>query len=1172
MALVAANPAGKNNGQHMPHRPSGVDNAFDEPPVVRLLGSVEVTGDDGRTISLSPQAARLFALLAASGTSVSKSQIAEHVTGTTSDASAVRTAVSRLRSVVGSLVVRTDDGYRLDIAPNDSDIGRFRELLRVSSVSQGGARAGALRRAIELWRGNPFGAYSEEHWALARSVELRTLYSTAVEDLAEELLSSGDPGGAIAVLRPHLVEHTLEERPVALLMRALAADGRLAEALEEFQRLRQALDEIGLVPSGDLRRLEHDVLRTHERPETPEGNGPEQPAGRVSIVFTDVVDSTRLWASSAVAMSASLELHDRLLGQVFSDHRGYVFARLGDGIGLAFTNCEDAVRSAVAAQKALGAADWPGPRLHVRIGITVGEPELRDGIYFGDPVNLASRLTAAANGGQVIVSSAVREESSFEGRDLGEHHLREIMAPHHVWQVGADEHPPLQARSVLPVRIPQPRHELLGRADELEAVIRLMQESPLVTLTGAGGSGKTALAIVAAKTSAPSYPGGVYFVDLAPVESGADVLPAFAVATGTQASAGSIDRVVAALPYGAAIFVVDNCEHVLREVQEIVDRIVDRHGDVKVLATSREALQVDGERTLRVAPLDTSVGGPATALFFERAAAVRPNADLDDMNAVAKLCEQLDGMPLAIEMAAARRRSMSLDEILRRLDDRFRLLLGGTHRARRRQQTLEAVIAWSHDLLAANEQEFFRRLGVFSGDFDITAAAAVSDMDELTAANLIDSLLNKSLIDPVNTRGDSRYRLLESLRIFALDRLLEFDDPDDARDRHAAHYASRWNDPQTTTQEHRRQLADAQNMTAAFDWALEKGDAPQTVAKLVAMGGPIGALVERRWAAPGAGRLVRQITAVARSEPLREVPELLVPFVASSAIGSFASFTNDLELRSAVEDLDRLAWTTIDVMKRPDFRSPSPSCGLLLIHLSHHLLPERAGEAHRWAQQFTRSNDFSVRAMARFVVETALTFLDPSNPTIDPLRLLGDGIPEGPWINAIAANAAYLSVLTGRAEQAAGLLQSANNHATPGSISDLNRLVGHVATALAFGQVPDAMTMLVDQIEDVPFGVPGRESTYIAMCAWARHLIGDSIRAQHLIDQTVKRLPQDYLLTCHVKSIIDQWPIGDFHARSVEWHNTHSMSGDVVARIEAMPALLAEEITFWGRRRPHIQR
>ncbi len=1169
---MAANPAENDNAQPLPHGPSGLEDAFDKLPVVRLLGPVEVTGDDGRTISLSPQAARLLALLAASGTPVSKSQIAEHVTGTASDASAVRTAISRLRSAVGSFVVRSDDGYRLDIAPSDSDIGRFRELLRVSSDSQGAARVEALRRAIELWRGDPFGAFSDEHWALARSVELRTLYSTAIEDLAEELVSSGDPGGAIAVLRPHLVEHTLEERPVAVLMRALAADGRLADALEEFQRLRQALDDIGLVPSGDLRRLERDVLRTHERPDTIDDHGPDQPAGRVSIVFTDIVDSTRLWASSADAMSASLELHDRLLSEVFSDHLGYVFTRLGDGIGVAFTNCDDAVRSCVAAQQALDAANWPGPRLHVRIGVTVGEPEARDGIYFGDPVNLARRLTAAANAGQIIVSSSVREESDFDGRDLGEHHLREIVAPHRIWQVGAGEYAPLQARSVVPVRLPQPRHELLGRADELEAVTTLMQKGSLVTLTGAGGCGKTALAIVAARESAPSYPGGVYFVDLASVESGAEVLPAFAVATGTQATSGSIDRVVAALPDGAAIFVVDNCEHVLREVQEIVDEIVDRHGDVKVLATSREALQVDGERTLRVAPLDTSIGGPATTLFFERAAAVRPDAEFDDVNAVAKLCERLDGMPLAIEMAAARRRSMSLDEILRRLDDRFRLLLGATRRARRRQQTLEAVIAWSHDLLAPDEQLFFRRLGVFSGDFDVTAAAAVSNVDELAAINLIDSLLNKSLIDPVNSLGDSRYRLLESLRIFALDRLLEFDDPEKARARHAAHYASRWNDPQTSTQEHRRQLADAPNMTAAFEWALEQGDAPLTVAKLAAIGGPIGALVERRWTTPGAGELVRKITAVARSEPLREVPELLVPFVASSAIGAFASFTNDVELRAAVEDLDTLAWTTADSMKREDFHSFNPSCGLLLLHLAHHLLPHHAEEAHRWAEEFSTSCDFPVSTMAQFVAEISLTFLNPADPTIDPLRLLGEKTPEGPWINAISANAAYVSVVSGRPEQATSLLKSAIDNATPGSMSDLNRLVGHVASTLAVGNVADATTLLVDQIDDVPFGVPGRESTYIALCAWARHLIGDSTRAQHLIDQTVKRLPQDYLLTCHVKSIIDHWPIGDFHERSVEWHNTHSMSGDVVARIEAMPALLAEEITFWGRRRPHNQR
>ena len=351
---------------------------------------------------------------------------------------------------------------------------------------------------------------------------------------------------------------------------------------------------------------------------------------------------------------------------------------------MAFAGCDNAVRSCVAVQHALGAADWPGPRLHVRMGVAVGEPEVRDRNYFGDVVNLAARLSAVANGGQIIASSEVREDAMFDGRDLGEHHLREITGPQHIWQVGTNEHPALQAESVVQVRVPQPRHTLIGRDDELEIVATRMREGRLITLTGAGGSGKTALAIAVARQSVPAYPGGVYFVDLAPIELGTEVLRTFADAIGTRSSVASIDGALDALPAGSALLVVDNCEHVLREVQEIVDQIVDRRGDVTVLATSREALQVDGESTLRVASLDTSAGGPATQLFVERTFVARPDAEPDDEQQVADLCERLDGMPLAIEMAAARRRSMSLDEIGRRLDDRFRLLSGGTRRARRR--------------------------------------------------------------------------------------------------------------------------------------------------------------------------------------------------------------------------------------------------------------------------------------------------------------------------------------------------------------------------------------------------------------------------------------------------------------------------------------------------------
>ncbi len=1133
------------------------------PPTLRVLGPVEVLDAHGRAIPLSPQAARLLALLAASPSPVDKSQIAEHVTETAPDASAVRTAVSRLRTAVGSFIRRTDAGYVLDLAADDSDVGRFRDLLRTASLSEGGTRRMALRQALELWRGEPFGVFAEEHWAIGRSVELRALRSTAIEELAEELLGCGEPGAAIALLRPHLVEHVLDERPVALLMRALAMNGKLAEGLAEFQRLSRSLAEAGLVPSGDLRRLEHELLGHNDGHLALRGG---QHLGRVALVFTDIVGSTRLWASSATLMSESLALHDRLLGEVFAAHDGYLFARLGDGVGVAFATCEDAVHASNAVQQALRAADWPGPRLDVRIGIAVGEPEARDQNYFGDSVNLAARLTAAAQGGQILVTSDVRDEVKFEGRDLGERYLRGVETPQRIWQIGLAEHAELQARSVVPIKLPETRHVLIGREDALETAAALMVQSRLVTLTGAGGSGKTALAVTLARKSVLAFPGGVYFVDLAPIEVDGGVAEAFARAVSKPANSGDIDRILGSLPTGKALLVVDNCEHVLQEVAAIVDQVLDRHADVAVLATSREALQVDGERTHRVASLDTSIDGAATQLFIERARAARPDADLKDKAGIADLCVRLDGMPLAIEMAAARLRSMSLDEVRSRLDDRFRLLSGGTRRARRRQQTLEAVLAWSHDLLTPAEQRFFRRLAVFNGGFYVEAAAAVNDVDVLTASDMVAALVNKSLVDVLATGGDSRYRLLESLRLFALDRLVDVDDPDDARRRHAAHYASGWSETMTTAQTHRRHLADEHNIMAAVDWARERGNSPLALAKLISLGGPIGALIERRWNDPGTAELVRQIITVAESEAIRRRPDLQVPFVAASAVGSFAAFTDDLELRDAVEHLDRLAGATTDLMKEPDFRSPSPSCALLLLHHAHHLLPSHAHECSLWAKQFEASHDYSIAAVARMITEISLTFLDPTSPEIDPARVLGTDTPEGPWANAIAANAAYLSVVAGRPEQASDLLNTVTDQ-IHGSMSDLNRLIGQAASALAGDRVADAMALLVDQIDDVPFGVPGRESTYLSVFAWARHLIGNATRAEHLISHTVKRLPQDYLLTCYVRSRIGDWPRDDFHRLAVQWHDDHSAKGDVVGRINAMPMLLAEEVAFWRARR-----
>ena len=611
----------------------------------------------------------------------------------------MRTALSRLRSAVGSRLVRTEAGYRLDIEPAATDVGQFLTLVHDARSSEGPQRIERLRRALDLWRGNPYGEFGDEHWALARSVELRTLKSQVVEDLAETLLGVDDPTAATALLRPHVINHEIDERPVGLLMRALAASGKLAEALREFARLSRSLRDVGLIPSGDLRRLEHELLRQHDRASVLDGDRPDQPTGHVALLFTDAV-------------------------------------------------------------------------------------------------NLAARLTAAANGDQIVASSDVRAAVSFDEQDLGEHQLRGVSEPHRIWQVGIADHPPLNAKSVVPVRLPQQRHAVIGREVELRSIATTIRQSRVVTLTGAGGSGKTALAIAAARESVLAFPAGVYFVDLAPIDVAAEVASAFASAIGLPPSSGSVYRMLEQLPDGDALLVIDNCEHLLDEIGPIVDRIVDRHDDITVLATSREALQVDGERTTRVASLDTSEGGSATRLFVERAVAARQDAAVDDQVAISELCTRLDGMPLAIEMAAARMRSMTLEEIGRRLDNRFRLLSGGTRRARRLQQTLEAVIAWSHDLLSASEQRCFRRLAVFHGGFFVDAVATVCGVDEGAAAELIDGLVSKSLIDIVTTQGDTRFRLLESIRLFALDRLVESDDPDDARSLHANHYADRWEDPQ----------------------------------------------------------------------------------------------------------------------------------------------------------------------------------------------------------------------------------------------------------------------------------------------------------------------------------------------------------------------------------------
>jgi predicted ATPase/class 3 adenylate cyclase len=543
------------------------------------------------------------------------------------------------------------------------------------------------------------------------------------------------------------------------------------------------------------------------------------PTGTVTFLFTDLEGSTRRWEQQPDAMQAALARHDVILRDAMGSHRGLVFSEMGDGIAAAFASASDAVAAAIEAQLGLGAEEWGEiGDLQARMGLHASVVELRaDGQYVNQPLNRCARLMAVAHGGQLVVSETV--ESLVRGAlppevglvDLGVHRLRDLDRPIGVFQATHPglrrEFPPLRSLDVLPGNLPEVRTPLVGRQREVREVAGLLESDRLVTLTGVGGVGKTRLALQVAAEVLDRFPDGVWLVGLAPIRDSALVPDTIAAAVGVRDQPGRslVEVLCEALEHRCLLLVLDNCEHVISAVAQIADRLLDSCSELRLLATSREALGVAGEYrwptpSLAVAgatvrDLGALVEVEAVQLFVERAQAVRREfaVNTDNAAAVAEICERLDGIPLAIELAAARVSVLGPHDILARLDERFRLLTGGSRTALERHQTLRAAIEWSYALLDEGERELFRRSTIFSGGFDLAAAEAVAtgdDVDLAAVLDLLSGLIAKSMIIADVSGILTRYRILETLREYGRDRLIDSSESDTVRTRHARYYVN----------------------------------------------------------------------------------------------------------------------------------------------------------------------------------------------------------------------------------------------------------------------------------------------------------------------------------------------------------------------------------------------
>ena len=522
-----------------------------------------------------------------------------------------------------------------------------------------------------------------------------------------------------------------------------------------------------------------------------------------TFLFTDIEGSTKLWEQFPERMRSALARHDSILRTVIEGHGGNVFKTVGDSFCATFPTVPDAVRAAAAAQHELLTERWEeiGEPIRVRMAIHSGLAEARDGDYFGTTMNRVARILSSAHGGQVLLSKPAVDlagtalPAASKLTDLGEHRLKDLIRPEHLFQYTEpglrEDFPLLHSLSAFAHNLPEQLTTFVGREAEVAEIKHLLSRTRLVTLSGSGGNGKTRLALQVATEMVDQFTNGVWFVDMSAVLDPALIATIVATTLRLREQPGQAmsDTLTAFLRDKRLLLILDNCEQIVGACAQLADHLLKSCHDLHILATSREGLGIAGETTWRVPSLPTPSNqdlksfekiaqSPAVRLFVDRAGSVVPDFQLTQKNAqaIAKVCQRLDGIPLAIELAAARVKMISPEEIALRLNDRFRLLTGGSRTALPRHQTLRAAIDWSYHLLDGAEGVLFRRLSLFSGSFSLEAAESICEGPDLDSMDIMDSvsrLVDKSLLILEPSEGSARYRMLETIREYAFDRLRE---------------------------------------------------------------------------------------------------------------------------------------------------------------------------------------------------------------------------------------------------------------------------------------------------------------------------------------------------------------------------------------------------------------
>ena len=593
-------------------------------------------------------------------------------------------------------------------------------------------------------------------------------------------------------------------------------------------------------------------------------DGVALPTGTVTFLFTDIEGSTQRWDAHREAMSAAVQRHDAIVRAAMDAHGGYVFKTLGDAFCVAFARSDAAVAAALDFQRALAAEDFAAVGgLRVRVALHTGTADERDSDYFGPAVNRVARLLSIGHGGQTLLSGVMHDlvlgslPSRVSLRDLGEHRLKDLSRPEYVYQLVApdlaSEFPALRSLESMANNLPLQMTSFVGREREVAEIAELLGTHRLVTLVGSGGIGKTRTSLQVAANLLDGSGNGVWFIELAPLASGGYIPAAIAQVLGLSLppQGDELAHLVKTLKSWHALLVFDNCEHLIDASAKSIAALLRGCPKISVLASSRQGIGVAGEATYRLPSLavgDDAAAAPAVALFVERAISADQRFALTDENAsiIVEICRRLDGIPLAIELAAARVKILSPRQLHDRLDERFRVLTGGSRDVLPRQKTLRALIDWSHDLLDDRERMLFRRLGIFVNGFTLEAATAVGTSDDLGELDLFDvlaSLVDKSLV-LAEPAGDAlRYRMLESTRAYAREKLGAAAESQERSLCHLRHLRNRFVDERECL--HRTGRAEPcerliaielEDVRAALDWGMANREAVLASEMIVAVG------------------------------------------------------------------------------------------------------------------------------------------------------------------------------------------------------------------------------------------------------------------------------------------------------------------------------------------------